>query len=639
MLSAEFAEVKRLRSAGNHAAAFALIEASPLRSDEDAFEAMVCLFTSGNFAEMLNYAGRHGWQSAWASNAGQALSLLARRQDPRAALALARNAVNDAGAPVDVLAVYLILLQINGLHEEASAYVKSRLQNLPANEVFLAIVVAELAAAEHDWVRAYALGLAVLAADLNNLRAFALLAIASFELGSTHESLGYAMRAGLINPEVPMVAQQLMRCHNKFGDYYAALAAYNKVRDVRAITPEMHAERGVAYARLQFRQKAIESFTHALESAHKPLTAIREMIGLLTGAGDRTELQQFLRQHQREIHGDIESVYALGLDALSRGELEQSSQLFRQSLALNVEQQVPLQLLPWPIPEPRLRHDREQLDLLQHRGKLPAGALPAAQVLRSFAARGGNADDAVAPTDPGEGEALRRALTDVHYCPDETFTGKALGDNDYRALEAGYFAASPSVLVIDNFLSDAALAALREFCEEATVWRSYNSENGYVGTTLSSGFAPRVLLAAADELRRAMPRVIGQHALTQAWAFKYDQRLRGINLHADFAVINVNFWVTPDDACLDKENGGMVIYDIPAPRHWTFQDYNGDPGKMVAYVTEHNAQARRVSYKENRCVLFDSTLLHTTDRFSFKPGYCNRRINVTLLYGKTLGTD
>lgn len=60
----------------------------------------------------------------------------------------------------------------------------------------------------------------------------------------------------------------------------------------------------------------------------------------------------------------------------------------------------------------------------------------------------------------------------------------------------------------------------------------------------------------------------------------------------------------------------MVIYDVPAPRHWKFEDYNGDPGKMDAYIAETDAQARRVPYKENRWVLFDSTLLHTTDRFA-----------------------
>jgi hypothetical protein len=33
-------------------------------------------------------------------------------------------------------------------------------------------------------------------------------------------------------------------------------------------------------------------------------------------------------------------------------------------------------------------------------------------------------------------------------------------------------------------------------------------------------------------------------------------------------------------------------------------------------------------------VLFDSSLVHVTDELKFKPGYENRRVNITLLYGK-----
>jgi tetratricopeptide (TPR) repeat protein len=638
MLSNEFSEVKRLRSGGNHAAAFALIQASPITSDDDAFEAMVCLFTSGNYDDVIDFRGRHRWQTSWGIKASQALSMLAQRQDPRAALDSAKGAINEAGAPIDVIAIFLILLQVNGRLDEAVGYVQAHVQNPPASEVLLMTVVADIAVASYEWGRAYSLGLAVLAADPDNLRALAILSIASFELGSAHESLGYALRASHINAEVPMVVLQLMRCHNKFGDYYSALAAFNKLSEPRAITPEMHAERGVAYSRLRFTQKAMAAYQSALESPRKPEAAIRGMLALLAEADDPAQLQEFVKRHEREIHNDVESVYVLGLQALGRGELEQSLRMFGRSRSLVYAEQAPLQSLQWPVPEPRVRHDREQLDLLEHRGKLPAPALPALQVLRKYSGRGGSIDDAVAPSNAQEAQALRKALTDLHYYPDQPFAGKALGENDYRALEEGYFASTPSLTVIDNFLSASALEALREFCEEATVWRNYKS-NGYVGVTLGSGFAPRVLLSVADELRQKMPRVIGSHKLTQAWAFKYDQRLRGINMHADFAVVNVNFWITPEDACLDKETGGMVIYDVPAPRDWTAEDYNGDPGKMEAYIAENNAQARRVPYKENRCVLFDSTLLHTTDRFSFKPGYCNRRVNVTLLYGRSLSTD
>lgn len=40
-----------------------------------------------------------------------------------------------------------------------------------------------------------------------------------------------------------------------------------------------------------------------------------------------------------------------------------------------------------------------------------------------------------------------------------------------------------------------------------------------------------------------------------------------------------------------------------------------------------------VPHKPNRAVIFDSALFHQTDRYSFKQGYENGRINLTLLFG------
>ena len=50
----------------------------------------------------------------------------------------------------------------------------------------------------------------------------------------------------------------------------------------------------------------------------------------------------------------------------------------------------------------------------------------------------------------------------------------------------------------------------------------------------------------------AMPIVVGTEDLRQAWDFKYDQRLGGIILHADFARVNINFWLTPDSATIKQ---------------------------------------------------------------------------------------
>ncbi len=614
-----------------------MIGSSKIESDEDAFEALICLFAAGKFDDALSYGEGYRWKANWAAKASRALSGLIRGIDPVQSLSLARSAIAQPGAACDAMAIFLILLQVNGLASEASAYIQTHLEPPPGNEILLSTVMGEIAVAMNDWPRAYSRALSVLSLDFNNFRALVILAIASYEFGNTYESLGYARRANHINPRVPVVTLQLMRCQNKIADYYAALASFNGLGDAQAVTPEIYAELGVAYSRLGFRDRAINAYQKALATPRKPMLALQGLLRIFIEAGIERDLREFIKQHHADIKSDMECVYLLALHCENRSDLDASFELLRESLALSIEQEVPLSLLQWPVPEPRLRHDYEQLELLERRGKLPASAAYALPVLRRYVGQGARVSG-FAPADAKEAALLRKALTDIHYCPDLRFSGTALGVNDYGSIEDMYCRSSPSLVVIDNFLTAAALSSLREFCEEATIWRSYK-DNGYMGTTLGGGFSPRVLLAIADELRQAMPKVIGQHALTQAWAFKYDQGLQGINLHGDFAVVNVNFWITPEAACEDLATGGMVIYDVPTPRHWTFEDYNGDPGKLEALVRENNAKPTRIPYRENRCVLFDSTLLHTTDEFHFKPGYTNRRVNVTFLYGRALNND
>jgi hypothetical protein len=41
-----------------------------------------------------------------------------------------------------------------------------------------------------------------------------------------------------------------------------------------------------------------------------------------------------------------------------------------------------------------------------------------------------------------------------------------------------------------------------------------------------------------------------------------------------------------------------------------------------------------VPHRANRALIFDSDLFHETDNIHFKDGYLNRRINITMLYGR-----
>jgi hypothetical protein len=36
----------------------------------------------------------------------------------------------------------------------------------------------------------------------------------------------------------------------------------------------------------------------------------------------------------------------------------------------------------------------------------------------------------------------------------------------------------------------------------------------------------------------------------------------------DSAAVSINFWITPDNANLDREHGGLVFYGTPAPPDW-----------------------------------------------------------------------
>ncbi len=194
-------------------------------------------------------------------------------------------------------------------------------------------------------------------------------------------------------------------------------------------------------------------------------------------------------------------------------------------------------------------------------------------------------------------------------------------------------AKSPRIVVIDDFLTPEALEALRRYCRTANVWHTAYSQ-GYLGAFPESGFAAPLLAQVAEELSAAFPEIFAGHPLRYHWAFKYDSKLEGIGIHADEAAVNVNFWITPDEANLDPEGGGLVIWDKEAPLEWDFAKFNADESAAYDFLAQSGAGSVRIPYRTNRAVIFDSNLFHKTDRIDFAEGYENRRINITMLYGR-----
>jgi tetratricopeptide (TPR) repeat protein len=191
----------------------------------------------------------------------------------------------------------------------------------------------------------------------------------------------------------------------------------------------------------------------------------------------------------------------------------------------------------------------------------------------------------------------------------------------------------PQIAVIDNLLTAPALEALRRFCLEEKIWRAANA-GGYLGAFPEHGFVSPLLGQIAAELGTAFPEIFHGHPLLYMWAFKYDSVLSGTAIHADEAAVNVNFWITPDEANLDPESGGLVLWDVAAPMDWDFAKFNSDSPAIYAFLEKEGAKSVTVPYRCNRAVIFDSDLFHETDKIRFKEGYLNRRINVTMLFGR-----
>ena len=75
------------------------------------------------------------------------------------------------------------------------------------------------------------------------------------------------------------------------------------------------------------------------------------------------------------------------------------------------------------------------------------------------------------------------------------------------------------------------------------------------------------------------------------------------------------------------EGKAKILYEGPE-KGTAIQHFKDD-------ATAFNNQKKTiVPHNENRAVIFNSNLFHETDNIKFKAGYENRRINVTLLFGR-----
>lgn len=293
------------------------------------------------------------------------------------------------------------------------------------------------------------------------------------------------------------------------------------------------------------------------------------------------------------------------------------------------------------IPEPRLSKGKLQHDLEQYRylrshgllGEVFDGIIDCyGQAVQCF-----DENDAALRQRVGDAVHMKRTYGRiVHHYPAARLPENALSRTGVNLdAEKAYLASTLGIVVIDDFLTPKALSELQTFCLESTVWHANRYAYDRLGAFFRDGFNCPLLLQIAEEIQQAFPNVIGRrHPLLQMWGFKYRHDQPATHPHADFAAVNVNFWITPDEANLDQASGGLLIYDVEAPMDWDFEAYNRQGDRISAFLRDAGAKPVVIPYRCNRAIIFNSDLFHATAPLRFRPGYADKRVNITLLYGE-----
>jgi Flp pilus assembly protein TadD len=465
-------------------------------------------------------------------------------------------------------------------------------------------------------------------------------------LGRLEEAEASFRQAISLKPDIAQAHSNLGNTLHELGKLENAVASYRQAIKVKPDYAEAHSNLGNTLQELGRLEEAEASYRETIALKPDYAASYNNLGDMLKDLGRLEEAEASYRKAIAVKPDYAKAHNNLGITLNAMGLKEGALQLFKRNLQLERGKNPvnPRHKSFRQISKAKIDHDIEQFEYLAASGYEIKKFHELATLYKTVSSEiNYPSDTGTLPLSDKHQNLLRETYNrPIHILEALALDKSALSDSlDVNKITEDYFEHEFGLTYFDDFLSPASLKSLREFLLGSTIWFDFFHTGGYMGAYLKDGLASPLILQIAEDIRKKFPKIFKNYHLAQLWAYKYDSRacdknnvFSGINVHADFAAINVNFWITPKSANLDPSSGGLVVYNAEAPLEWGFKTYNRSEKKMREEIHNSDQKKTIVPYNENRAVLFNSNLFHETDKIEFKEGYENRRINVTMLFGK-----
>jgi len=466
------------------------------------------------------------------------------------------------------------------------------------------------------------------------------LGIIFYELGEYQKAIGCYEKAIQIKPNYANAHNNLGNVFKILHDHQKAIGCYEKTIQINYNYANAHYNLGIIFYELGEYQKAIGCYEKAIQINPNYANAHNNLGNVLQ---DIEEHQKAISSYQKALELEPSSVKAqANISSIHISQLDNLEKAISASYKTLKMQHKISKFINHRISLYRLKHDVQQAKYLSSKNYKINGIEKFKKIGNNILSRKENRKDNNNSNkkillNHDEINSLLPFYKENHIYQTAKISSDCINpDKNWHEIEEQYFNSSKQIIYIDNFLSHEAVKELREFCLISKIW-NIEYKDKYLGATSDKGFISPIHLQIAIDLKQKLPKLFGKHKLGKFWAFKYDTTLgKGINVHADFAIHNLNFWITPDEYNNNKNSGGLKVYDAPAPENWTFQQYNKNADEVYKFLNDNNANCTNIPYKFNRAVLFNSAYFHETDKINFKDEYEARRINITYLFGNRL---